>query len=96
VFEPVDRKMQGPVIDVDCAGHVRVRDAHAREQEEAMSNVGHICDTSGVYAFVGYTDAAASLLPIQEGRVITLRSGQPFPPIRSTDRGAHWKVLRTL
>ncbi|MBL9102937.1 MAG: YjzC family protein [Myxococcales bacterium] len=66
-----------------------------------MSNIGdrfktgQTCDTSGVYAFDGYTDGAAGPQPTQEERVITLRGGQTFPPIRSTNRGAYWKLMRT-
>lgn len=55
---------------------------------------GQTCDTNGVYAFDGYTGAPSGPLPTQEERVITLRAGQTFPPIRSTNRGAYWKFLR--
>lgn len=55
---------------------------------------GHPCDTSGIYAFDGYTDPAPGPQPTQEERVISLRATQVFPPIRSTNRGAYWKLQR--
>lgn len=57
---------------------------------------GQICDTSGVYAFDGYTDAGPGRQPSAEERVISLHAGHPFPPIRTTERGAYWKLQRTL
>ncbi|HEY0138074.1 MAG TPA: YjzC family protein [Nannocystis sp.] len=55
---------------------------------------GQTCDTSGIYGFDGYTDASAGPQPTQEERVITLRASQTFPPIRSTNHGAYWKLQR--
>lgn len=55
---------------------------------------GQACDTTGIYAFDGYTDASAGQQPTQEERVISLRVAQTFPPIRSVNRGAYWKLQR--
>lgn len=65
-----------------------------------MSNIGdrfktgQTCDTTGVYVFDGYTDGASGPQPTAEERVIDLRIDQTFPPIRSSNRGAYWKLQR--
>jgi len=55
---------------------------------------GQTCETTGIYAFDGYTDGSVSPQPTQEERVISLRTTQVFPPIRSSNRGAFWKLQR--
>lgn len=67
-----------------------------------MANVGdrfktgQQCNTSGSYVFDGYTQDPPTPMPSQEERVISLASGQTFPPIRSTGRGAYWKLQRVM
>ncbi|PCC70130.1 YjzC-like protein [Nannocystis exedens] len=55
---------------------------------------GETCVASGVYGFGGYTDGTSSPPPTQEERVISLRQGHVFPPIRSSNRGAYWLLHR--
>ncbi|MDC0721987.1 YjzC family protein [Nannocystis bainbridge] len=65
-----------------------------------MANVGDRfktsdkCKASGEYVFDGYTDGPTGKQPTQEEREISLETGEEFPPIRSTGRGAYWKLLR--
>ena len=55
---------------------------------------GEKCTTSGSYVFDGYTPGPSSPEPTQEERVILLSRGETFPPIRSANRGAWWKLQR--
>lgn len=65
-----------------------------------MANVGdrfstaQRCVASGSYVFDGYTDGSSAPAPTQEERVISLRVGDTFPPIRSANKGAYWKLQR--
>jgi len=65
-----------------------------------MSNIGDrfktgtTCTTSGSYVFDGYTDNTNTPSPTQDERVIPLTSGQTFPPIRSQNKAAWWKLQR--
>ncbi|MFZ6185891.1 YjzC family protein [Nannocystis pusilla] len=55
---------------------------------------GETCAASGVYGFDGYTNGASVPPPTQEERVISLQRGEAFPPIRSSNRGAYWRLHR--
>ena len=55
---------------------------------------GQICDTSGSYAFDGYVDGTSTPAPTSEERVIPLSKGGTFPPVRSCNKGAWWKLQR--
>jgi YjzC-like protein len=55
---------------------------------------GNKCDTSGSYIFDGYTDNTPRKQPTNEERVIPLSKGETFPPIKSTQGGAWWKLQR--
>ncbi|WAS93161.1 YjzC family protein [Nannocystis punicea] len=55
---------------------------------------GDSCVASGSYVFDGYTSEPSTPQPTQEERVIPLERGRVFPPIRSTNRGAYWKLQR--
>lgn len=55
---------------------------------------GERCVASGVYVFDGYTDNATSPAPTADERVIPLRIGETFPPIKSSKKGAWWKLQR--
>lgn len=67
-----------------------------------MSNIGDRfktgtkCTTSGSYVFNGYTDTDDTNIPdpTQNERVISLTRGETFPPIKSQDKGAWWKLQR--
>lgn len=65
-----------------------------------MSNIGARfetgtkCTTSGSYVFDGYTDGTNSPSPTQEERVISLKNGETFPPIKSQNKAAWWKLQR--
>lgn len=56
---------------------------------------GEPCGQSGIYAFDGYTDGTSSPSPTQEERVIPVSRGGTFPPVRSCNKGAYWKLQRT-
>ncbi|NVJ27217.1 MULTISPECIES: YjzC family protein [Myxococcus] len=57
---------------------------------------GEKCPTRGIYTFDGYTDNTTTPAPTSEERVITLDENETFPPIRSTNKGAYWKLTRVL
>lgn len=55
---------------------------------------GSKCETTGSYAFDGYVDGTSTPAPTQAERVIPLSTGEVFPPVRSTNKGAWWKLQR--
>jgi len=55
---------------------------------------GNVCDTTGSYVFDGYIDGTTQPPPTTEERVIPLRSGETFPPIRSASKACYWKLQR--
>jgi YjzC-like protein len=55
---------------------------------------GQKCDTKGSYVFDGYTDGTTTPAPTNDERVIPLSSGETFPPIKSTGKGAWWRLQR--
>jgi len=55
---------------------------------------GEKSPTRGDYTFDGYTSGPATPVPTSEEQRITLDKGEVFPPIKSTNRGAHWKLAR--
>jgi hypothetical protein len=69
--------------------------------EEFMAKVGdrfhtgQKCDTSGSYVFDGYhPNGETTPSPTQAERVEPMRTGNPFPPIRSHNKPAFWKLQR--
>ena len=65
-----------------------------------MANVGdrfktgQNCETSGSYAFDGYVDGTNTPAPTSAERVIPLAKSETFPPIRSCNKAAFWKLQR--
>ncbi|WP_146657836.1 YjzC family protein [Enhygromyxa salina] len=66
-----------------------------------MTNIGDqfktgaTCPTSGSYVFDRYADAPSTTpQPTQDERVIPMTRGNPFPPVRSTNAAAWWKLQR--
>ncbi|WP_223745441.1 YjzC family protein [Myxococcus faecalis] len=57
---------------------------------------GETCPTRGSYIFDGYTDNTTTPAPTSEERVIQLNVNATFPPIRSSNKGAYWKLARIL
>jgi hypothetical protein len=57
---------------------------------------GQNCDTTGSYIFDGYTDGATTPTPTNEERVISLSRNAHFPPIKSSGKGAWWKLQRII
>jgi hypothetical protein len=55
---------------------------------------GQKCDTTGFFVFDGYTDGSSAPAPTSDERVIGLKSGETFPPVRSSNKGAWWKLQR--
>ncbi len=55
---------------------------------------GEKCPISGVYAFVKYADGSSWPQPTLEERRIPLTRGETFPPVRSTNKAAYWKLSR--
>jgi hypothetical protein len=62
---------------------------------ESMFKTGQFCRSTGQYVFSSYVDApAGTVQPTSEERVIPMRAGGTFPPIRSTGQAAYWNKLR--
>lgn len=59
-----------------------------------MYKTGDKAPHTGRYEFVRYTDGTSSPSPTSEERVIHLTSGETFPPIRSSNKGAWWQSAR--
>lgn len=53
---------------------------------------GQVCETSGNYDFDGYVDGTWTPAPTAEERRIPLSSGETFPPVRSSEKAAWWKL----
>jgi hypothetical protein len=65
-----------------------------------MANVGQEfktgakCEAKGRYAFVRYVDNPQAPAPTIDEREIPLDKGDTFPPIRSQNRAAWWRLIR--
>ncbi|PRQ09498.1 YjzC family protein [Enhygromyxa salina] len=65
-----------------------------------MNNVGDrfktgaSCTTSGSYVFDTYVDGTTTPQPTTEERVILLTRNETFPPIKSAEKSAWWKLQR--
>lgn len=53
---------------------------------------GQTCETSGRYDFDGYVDGTWSPSPTPEERRIPLSKGETFPPVKSSNKAAWWKL----
>ena len=58
-----------------------------------MYKTGDTAPTTGRYAFVRYTDGTTTPSPTPEERIIPLSQGETFPPIRSTNKAAWWRLI---
>lgn len=56
---------------------------------------GQSSPVDGVYGFDVYTDGSSRPSPTAEERVISLSRDETFPPVRSANKAAWWKLLRT-
>jgi YjzC-like protein len=64
-------------------------------QVGARFYTGQKCDTTGSYVFDGYYPGGETTpAPTSEERVIPLKAGGDFPPIRSQSKSAFWKLQR--
>jgi hypothetical protein len=66
-----------------------------------MANVGarfytgQRCETTGSYVFDGYyPNGETTPSPTAEERVEPMKAGNQFPPIRSHNKSAWWKLQR--
>lgn len=55
---------------------------------------GQTAPVNGVYIFDGYVDGTTTPSPTNEERVIPLSRGETFPPVRSANKAAYWKLQR--
>ncbi|NMO14029.1 YjzC family protein [Pyxidicoccus fallax] len=53
---------------------------------------GDTCETSGIYAFDGYTDGMRTTTPTPGEQRITVSKGERFPPVSSARKAAYWKL----
>lgn len=59
-----------------------------------LFKTGDKCSATGSYVFEKYTDGTTTPAPTQNERVIPLKQGETFPPIKSCNKGAWWKLQR--
>jgi hypothetical protein len=71
-----------------------------RQEDTTMAKVGdrfktgQKCETSGSYVWDGYDDGTTTPAPTAEERVIPMKAGETFPPVKSAKKGAWWKLQR--
>jgi len=53
---------------------------------------GELSPANANYDWDGYSDGSRYPAPTAEEMKITLSKGEVFPPIRSCDKGAYWKM----
>jgi hypothetical protein len=53
---------------------------------------GDISPANAYYEWDGYTDGTRLPLPTAEEQKIPLDNGETFPPIRSCNKGAFWRM----
>jgi hypothetical protein len=68
-----------------------------KERRQIMSigeryKTGQVSPANANYDWDGYTDGTWLPSPTAEERKISLDNGEVFPPIRSCDKGAYWKM----
>ena len=58
-------------------------------------HTSQICETTGSYVFDGYYSKEENTPePTKEERVEPMIEGNPFPPIKSQNKSAYWKLQR--
>lgn len=57
-----------------------------------MPNTGEICDESGIYRYDGNPDGVIGCQPTPDEYTIPMKEGEPFPPVRSCEQPAKWKL----
>ena len=62
-------------------------------QTRTRFKTGETCVTTGRYRFDGYTDGTYTPSPTTEEMEIYLTRGETFPPIRSCNKGAWWRLI---
>lgn len=55
---------------------------------------GDTCTTTGSYVFDGYVNGSTTPSPTDEERVIPMKANNTFPPVRSCNKAAWWKLQR--
>jgi len=58
-----------------------------------MYKTGDKAPQNGRYEFIRYTDGTSTPLPTSQERLIDLTRGEVFPPIRSCNKGAYWRLV---
>lgn len=58
-----------------------------------MYKTGDTAPQTGRYQFVRYTDGTTTPSPTPDERIIPLSRGETFPPIRSCNKGAYWRLV---
>lgn len=53
---------------------------------------GEKCETKGIYTFVRYADNSQAPAPTSDERNIPLDKGDTFPPIKSQNKAAWWRL----
>jgi hypothetical protein len=55
---------------------------------------GETCEIAGDYEFDGYVDGTNSPAPTAEERIIPMDKWDTFPPVKSSEKAAWWKLIR--
>ncbi|HYE79869.1 MAG TPA: YjzC family protein [bacterium] len=54
---------------------------------------GDLCEQAGRYEFICYVDGDNQPLPGFEERMVLMRHGDRFPPVRSNGRDCWWRYV---
>jgi hypothetical protein len=65
----------------------------ASSSTRVRKKTGETCDIAGQYEFDGYTDGTSYPPPTQEERVIPMDVDDTFPPVKSSEKAAWWKLI---
>jgi hypothetical protein len=55
-----------------------------------------VCIRPGIYVFERYADHTTEPIPAFDEISITLKKGNVFPPVRSANKSAWWKLEREM
>lgn len=60
---------------------------------DAVQKTGEVAKVTGRYEFVSYVDGTKTPAPTQNERVIPVKAGDKFPPVKSSNKAAYWKLI---
>jgi hypothetical protein len=61
----------------------------------ARQKTGDTCELAGTWGFDGYVDGGSTPQPTANEKEIPMQVGRTFPPVKSSNKAAWWKWLRS-